>query len=99
LLDALDREEPPKALGLHIKLTHESRLSCQKGLSVGQASVYQMLATEPEHRLYIPLSLLQLLRDLNGKDLPRVPYPHTIVRGPRPNLPYTRKYLYRSNIP
>ena len=34
-----------------------------------------MVATE--HRLYIPFSLLQLLVDLNGKDLPRVPCTHT----------------------
>jgi hypothetical protein len=27
----------------------------------------------PEHRLYIPLSLLQLLVDTNGKDLPKLP--------------------------
>jgi hypothetical protein len=43
----------------------------KRGFSVGQANVYHMLA--PEHRLYIPFSLLQLLVDVNGKDLPRVP--------------------------
>ncbi len=31
----------------------------------------KMLA--PEHRLYLPLSWLQLLADMNGKDLPRMP--------------------------
>jgi hypothetical protein len=41
----------------------------KRGLPIGQASIYQMLA--PEHRLYLPLSLLQLLVDVNGKDLPR----------------------------
>ena len=27
----------------------------------------------PEHRLYLPFSLLQLLVDMNGTDLPRMP--------------------------
>jgi hypothetical protein len=81
LLDALDQDEPPKTLGLHVKMTpsHDdpklyliSHASLAKrGLSVGQASVYHLLA--PEHRLYIPFSLLQLPVDINGKDLPRVP--------------------------
>jgi hypothetical protein len=49
-----------------------SRASLEKrGLSIGQASIYQMLA--PEHRLYLPLSLRQLLVDTNGKDLPKLP--------------------------
>ena len=79
LLDALDQEEPLKNFGLHVKMTHDdpklylvSHASLAKrGFSVGQANVYHMLA--PEHRLYIPFSLLQLLVDVNGKDLPRVP--------------------------
>jgi len=57
LLDALDQEEPLKPLGLHIKLAHnDPRLYltshaslANRGFSVGQASAYQMLATE--HRL------------------------------------------------
>lgn len=72
LLHALDQEEPLKTLGLHIKLTHDdprlyliSRASlARRGFSIGQANAYQMLATE--HRQYIPFSLSQLLRDLNG---------------------------------
>ena len=79
LLDALDQEEPLKNFGLHVKMTHDdpklylvSHASLAKrGFSVGQANVYHMLA--PEHRLYIPFSLSQLLVDVNGKDLPRVP--------------------------
>jgi hypothetical protein len=43
----------------------------KRGLSIGQANIYQMLA--PEHRLYLPLSLLQLLVEVNGKDLPKLP--------------------------
>jgi hypothetical protein len=39
----------------------------KRGFSVGQANVYHMLA--PEHRLYIPFSLLRLLVDINGKEL------------------------------
>ena len=83
LLDALDQEEPLKPLGLHIKLAHNdpklyliSHASlANRGFSIGQANAYQMLATE--HRLYIPFSLGQLLRDLKGAELPKVPYPHT----------------------
>ena len=79
LLDALDHEEPLKNFGLHVKMTHDdpklylvSHASLAKrGFSIGQANVYHMLA--PEHRLYIPFSLLQLLVDTNGKELPRVP--------------------------
>ena len=77
LLDALDLGESLKTVGLHVKMTHDdprlylvSHASLEKrGLSIGQANVYQMLA--PEHTLYLPLSLLQLLVDMNGKDLPR----------------------------
>jgi hypothetical protein len=79
LLDALDLGESLKTLGLHVKMTHDDpRLSLvshasleKRGLPIGQANIYQMLA--PEHRLYLPLSLLQLLVDVNGKDLPRLP--------------------------
>jgi hypothetical protein len=81
LLDALDHEEPRKNFGLHVKMTHDdpklylvSHASLAKrGFSVGQANVYYMLP--PEHRLYIPFSLLQLFVDTNGKGLPRVPCP------------------------
>ena len=83
LLDALDQEEPLKTLGLHLTLTHDdprlyliSHASLARhGFSIGQANVYQMLATE--HRLYIPFSLPQLLVDLSGKALPRLPCTHT----------------------
>jgi hypothetical protein len=40
-------------------------------VSIGQASIYQLHA--PEHRLYLPLSLPQLLVDTNGKGLPQMP--------------------------
>jgi hypothetical protein len=43
----------------------------KRGLSIGQANIYQMLA--PEHRLYLPFSLPQLLVDVNGKALPKPP--------------------------
>jgi hypothetical protein len=43
----------------------------KKGLSIGQANIYQMLA--PEHRLYLPFSLPQLLVDVDGKALPKPP--------------------------
>jgi len=43
----------------------------KRGLSIGQANIYQMLA--PEHRLYLPFSLPQLLIDMNGKALPKPP--------------------------
>jgi hypothetical protein len=43
----------------------------KRGLSIGQASIYQMLA--PEHRLYLPFSLPQLLVDVTGKALPKPP--------------------------
>ena len=83
LLDALDQDAPLKPLGLHAKLVHNdpklyliSHASlADRGFSVGQANAYQMLATE--HRLYIPFSLVHLLRDLKGVELPKVPYPHT----------------------
>jgi hypothetical protein len=79
LLDALDLGESPKTYGLHFKMTHDdprlyliSHASLEKrGLSIGQASIYQMLA--PEHRLYLPFSLPQLLVDVNGKALPKPP--------------------------
>ena len=79
LLDALDLGESLKTYGLHVKMTHDnprlyliSRASLEKrGLSIGQASIYQMLA--PEHRLYLPLSLRRPLVDTNGKDLPKLP--------------------------
>ncbi len=81
LLDALDQGhgDSLKTLGLHVKMTHDdpglyliSHASLAKrGLSIGQASVYHMLS--PEHRLYLPFSLLQLLVDMNGRDLPRMP--------------------------
>ena len=79
LLDALDHEEPLKNVGFHVKMTHDdpklylvSHASLAKrGFSVGQANVYHMLASE--HRLYIPFSLSQLLIDINGKALPKVP--------------------------
>jgi hypothetical protein len=80
LLDALDQGDSLKTLGLHVKMTHDdpglyliSHASLAKrGLSIGQAGVYHMLS--PEHRLYLPFSLLQLLVDMNGRDLPRMPY-------------------------
>ena len=79
LIDALDRGESLKTYGLHSKLTHDdprlyliSHASLAKrGLSIGQANIYQMLA--PEHRLYLPFSLPQLLVDVNGKALPKPP--------------------------
>ncbi len=43
----------------------------KRGLSIGQANIYQMLAQE--HRLYLPFSLPQLLVDVNGKALPKPP--------------------------
>jgi hypothetical protein len=56
-------------------MTPSSTLSAtprsKKGLSIGQANIYQMLA--PEHRLYLPFSLPQLLVDVNGKALPKPP--------------------------
>ena len=79
LIDALDRNESLKTYGLHVKMTHaEPRLYLishasleRRGLSIGQANIYQMLA--PEHRLYLPFSLPQLLVDANGKALPKPP--------------------------
>ena len=77
LIDALDLGESLKTYGLHLKMTHDdSRLYLighasleKRGLSIGQANIYQMLA--PEHRLYLPFSLPQLLVDVNGKALPK----------------------------
>jgi hypothetical protein len=79
LIDALDLGESLKTYGLHSKMTHDDprlyligHASLEKrGLSIGQASIYQMLA--PEHRLYLPFSLPQLLVDVNGKALPKPP--------------------------
>jgi hypothetical protein len=79
LIEALDRGEPLKTYGLHCKMTHDDpRLYLighdsleKRGLSIGQANIYQMLA--PEHRLYLPFSLPQLLVDVNGKTLPKPP--------------------------
>jgi hypothetical protein len=79
LLDALDLGESLKTLGLHVKMTHDdprlyliSHASLEKrGFSIGQANIYQVPA--PEHRLYLPLSLPQLLVDVNGKALPKMP--------------------------
>jgi hypothetical protein len=83
LIDALDRGESLKTYGLrvHFKMTHDDHrfylighTSLEKrGLSIGQANIsgYQMLA--PEHRLYLPFSLPQLLVDMNGKALPKPP--------------------------
>jgi hypothetical protein len=79
LIDALDRGESLKTYGLHFKMTHDDHrfylighTSLEKrGLSIGQANIYQMLA--PEHRLYLPFSLPQLLVDMNGTALPKPP--------------------------
>ena len=79
LLDALDQGGSLKTFGLHVKMTHEdprlyliSHASLAKrGLSIGQANAYCMLS--PEHRLYLPFSLLQLLVDVNGRSLPGMP--------------------------
>jgi hypothetical protein len=72
-----------KTYGLHSKMAHDdprlyliSHGSLEKrGLSIGQAGIYQMLA--PEHRLYLPFkfSLPQLLVGVNGnlKALPKSP--------------------------
>jgi hypothetical protein len=43
----------------------------KRGLSIGQANIYQLLA--PEHRLYLPFSLPQLLVDVHGNALPKPP--------------------------
>ena len=79
LIDVLDRGEPLKTYGLHFKMTHDDprlyligHASLEKrGLSIGQANIYQLLA--PEHRLYLPFSLPQLLVDVNGNALPKPP--------------------------
>jgi hypothetical protein len=81
LIDALDLGESLKTYGLHwhFKMTHDDprlyligHASLEKrGLSIGQANIYQMLA--PEHRLYLPFSLPQLLVDVSGKALPKPP--------------------------
>jgi hypothetical protein len=79
LIEALDLGESLKTYGLHCRMTHDeprlyliSHASLEKrGLSIGQANIYQMLA--PEHRLYLPFSLPQLLVDVNGKALPKPP--------------------------
>ncbi len=72
---------------LHLKMTHDdpklyliSHASLEKrGLSIGQASIYQMLA--PERRLYLPFALPQLLVDVNGK-APGLPKPPSISARP-----------------
>jgi hypothetical protein len=87
-VDSVDLGESLKTYGLHVKMTHDdprlyliSHASLEKrGLSIGQANVYQMLA--PEHRLHIPLSLLQPLVDANGKDLPKLPSASESIRPP-----------------
>jgi hypothetical protein len=79
LIDVLDRGEPLKTYGLHFKMTHDDprlyligHASLEKrGLSIGQANIYQLLA--PEHRLYLPFSLPQLLVDVHGNALPKPP--------------------------
>ena len=64
----------------------------KRGLSIGQANVYHMLT--PEHRLYIPFSLLQILVDLNGKELPRMPCAHTRSESlPSPTLQEIANHL------
>ncbi len=77
--------ETLQTYGLHFKMTHDDprlylightsgSLEKRRGLSIGQAAnimIYQMLA--PEHRLYLPFSLPQLLVDVNGKVLPKLP--------------------------
>ena len=62
------------------ELTISHASLAKRGFSIGQLEAniqYQMLPVATEHRLYIPFSLLQLLVDLNGKDLPRMPCTHT----------------------
>jgi hypothetical protein len=56
----------------------------KRGLSIGQANIYQMLA--PEHRLYLPFSLPQLLVDVNGKALPKPPSILVLVSARPPTL-------------
>ena len=76
LLDAMDQTEPLKQFGLHLKLVHSDprlylishRSLGQRGLSTAEASTYNMLA--PDHRLFFPFSLQQLLVDPSGKALP-----------------------------
>ena len=76
LLDAMDQTEPLKQFGLHLKLVHNDprlylishRSLGQRGLSTAEASTYNMLA--PDHRLFFPFSLQQLLVDPSGKALP-----------------------------
>ncbi len=83
LIDAIDQGDLLKTYGLHCKMTHaDPRLYLiggmighasleKRGLSIGQANIYRMLA--PEHRLYLPFSLPQLLVDVNGRALPKPP--------------------------
>ena len=76
LLDAMDQTGPLKQLGLHLKLVHNDprfylishRSLGQRGLNTAEASTYNMLA--PDHRLFLPFSLQQLLVDPSGKALP-----------------------------
>ena len=75
LLDAMDQTEPLKQFGLHLKLVHNDprfylishRSLGLRGLSTVEASTYNMLA--PDHRLFFPFSLQQLLVDPSGKAL------------------------------
>ena len=72
----MDQTEPLKQLGLHLKLVHNDprfylishRSLGQRGLNTAEASTYNMLA--PDHRLFLPFSLQQLLVDPSGKALP-----------------------------
>jgi hypothetical protein len=96
LIDALDLGGSPQTYGLHFKMTHDdprlyliSHASLVKrGLSIGQANIYQMLA--PEHRLYLPFSLPQLPVDVNGKALPKPP---SIIIRPAPDTAGTCRSL------
>jgi hypothetical protein len=67
--------------GLYHDLISHASLG-KRGLSIGQANAYQMLRLAPEQRLYIHLSLLQLLVDTNGKDLPKLPTRSASTRSP-----------------
>jgi hypothetical protein len=76
LLDAMGQTEPLQQFGLHLKLVHNDprfylishRSLGQRGLSTAEASTYNVLA--PDHRLFFPFSLQQLLVDPSGKALP-----------------------------
>ena len=72
----MGQTEPLNQLGLHLKLAHNDprlylishRSLGLRGLSTAEASTYSMLA--PDHRLFFPFSLQQLLVDPSGKALP-----------------------------